>query len=119
MGETTSILESYIAAWNERDPDARRALVATTFADDATYVDPVMSGRGLGEIDSMIAAAQQQFPDHTFALDANADEHNRHVRFGWLLSAQSGDPVAHGTDFALLADDGRLQSVTGFLDPTD
>ena len=116
MMNTTTVVDGYIATWNERDPDARRALVEATFADDADYLDPLMSGRGVREIDAMIAAAQQQFPAHTFTLAAGPDEHNDRVRFSWLVSPAGGEPVAGGTDFALLADDGRLQSVTGFLD---
>jgi hypothetical protein len=30
--------------------------------------------------------------------------------------AESGDAVATGLDFALVADDGRLRAVTGFLE---
>jgi hypothetical protein len=116
MMETTSVVDGYVATWNERDAEARRALVAATFAHDAEYVDPLMSGRGIDGIDTMIAAAQQQFPGHTFALAAGPDEHNDRVRFSWVLSSAEGDAVAGGTDFALLAADGRLQSVTGFLD---
>ena len=120
MASTTTVVDSYIDAWNERDPDARRALVATTFADDADYVDPLMSGHGIAEIDAMIAAAQQQFPEHVFTLAAGPDEHNGRVRFSWTLAPwDTGEPVAGGTDFALLGDDGRLRSVAGFLDPVD
>jgi hypothetical protein len=39
------------------------------------------------------------------------------VRFSWTLSANGGDPVAIGVDFATVADDGRMQAVTGFLEP--
>jgi len=116
MTNTTTVVDCYIATWNERDPEARRALVATTFAHDADYLDPQMSGRGIEEIDAMIAAAQQQFPNHTFALSAGPDGHNDRVRFSWLLAPAGEAAIAAGTDFALLAPDGRIQSVTGFHD---
>jgi hypothetical protein len=38
------------------------------------------------------------------------------VRFSWTLGVPGADPVARGTDMAVLAADGRLASVTGFLD---
>lgn len=119
MTSTTTVVDRYIATWNERDPEARRALVAKTFADDAEYLDPLMSGRGGEQIDAMIAAAQQQFPGHSFTLAAGPDEHNGLVRFSWLLAPADGEPVGGGTDFALLADNGRFQTVTGFLDQVD
>jgi hypothetical protein len=64
----------------------------------------------------MIAAAQQQFPGHRFALVAGPDTHHDRVRFTWSLSANGGEPVAVGVDFATVAPDGRLRSVTGFLE---
>jgi hypothetical protein len=109
----------YIASWNERDPKARRALVAATFAGDADYLDPLMGGRGIEEIDAMTAATQEQFPGHPFTLAAGPDRHNDRLRFSWLLTPGDGEAVAGGTDFALLAKDGRIQSITGFLDPVE
>jgi SnoaL-like domain len=117
MTDTNAIVDSYIATWNERDRQARRALVTATFADDADYLDPMMSGHGTDEIDAMIAAAQQQFPDHMFTLVAGPDQASDRIRFSWLLAPRDGSAVAGGTDFALLGSDGRIQSVTGFLDP--
>ena len=32
---------------------------------------------------------------------------------------ERGEPIARGIDFAVLAEDGRLQSVTGFLEAVD
>jgi hypothetical protein len=115
---TTAVVAGYIATWNETDPARRRALVADTFAADASYLDPLMSGEGHDGIDAMIAAAQQQFPGHRFELSAGPDAHNDRVRFAWdLVGANGGGRVAAGVDFATVADDGRLRSVTGFLEP--
>ena len=111
----TSVVDTYIAAWNEGDADRRRALVGETWTEDGTYVDPLMAGSGPDEIAAMIGAAQAQFPGHRFELDFGPDAHNDVVRFAWTLTAGDG-PVARGTDFATVAADGRLRSVTGFLE---
>jgi len=110
------LVQNYIAMWNATDPERRRALVAEVVTDDASYLDPVMSGHGVEGIDAMIAGAQQQFPGHSFSLVSGPDAHHDRVRFTWSLSANGGDPVAVGVDFATLAEDGRLASVTGFLE---
>jgi SnoaL-like domain len=111
-------VEQYIATWNETDPERRRALVGATWTEDGTYVDPLMSGAGVDGIDAMIAAAQSQFPGHRFELSAGPDAHNDVVRFGWTLHAAGGGAtVAAGVDFATVAPDGRLRTVTGFLEP--
>ncbi|HWV85813.1 MAG TPA: nuclear transport factor 2 family protein [Capillimicrobium sp.] len=106
----------YIAAWNATDAAHRRALVARAFADDATYVDPLMTGEGAERIDAMIAAAQAQYPGHRFTLASGPDVHHDRVRFTWTLTGPDGSPVAIGLDVATIAPDGRLRDVTGFLD---
>jgi hypothetical protein len=111
----TSVVDTYIAAWNEGDAARRRALVGETWTDDGTYLDPLMTGSGPDEIAAMIGAAQAQFPGHRFELADGPDAHNDVVRFAWTLAGEAG-PVARGTDFATVAEDGRLRSVTGFLE---
>jgi hypothetical protein len=115
--DVTTVVDRYIAAWNEGDPAERQALVGATFTEDADYVDPLMSGSGIEGIDAMIGAAQQQFPGHRFALAEGPDAHHDRVRFAWHLVAGDGSRVATGIDFATVATDGRLRSVTGFLEP--
>jgi hypothetical protein len=117
MADVTTVVDGYIAIWNEGDPERRRALIAATYSEDATYVDPLMEGEGVAGIDAMIAGAQAQFPGHRFALAGASDAHHDRVRFGWTLRPEAGgEAVAAGVDFATLAPDGRLRSVTGFLE---
>src|SRR5262249_29377069 len=44
------LVESYLDAWNETDPDVRRAAVAKVWAEDGTYVDPLAAVAGRDEI---------------------------------------------------------------------
>ena len=111
----TNTITTYIAAWNETDPERRRQLVAETFSEDARYLDPLMSGEGQDGIAEMIGAAQSQFPGHRFELAYGPDAHNDVVRFAWTLHGADG-PVANGVDFGTVAEDGRLCNVTGFLE---
>ena len=112
-----ALIDSYIQAWNETDAQRRETLVSRVWADGGTYLDPLMSGAGQQQIAAMIGAAQAQFPEHRFELSFGPDAHNDRVRFAWRLFGPDGDaPVAAGVDFAELAGDGRLRSVTGFLE---
>ncbi len=117
MSATTAVIETYIAMWNESDPRRRRELVAQTVTDDASYLDPMMAGDGIDGISAMIAGAQGQFPGHHFALVSGPDVHHDRLRFSWSLAPHDGEPVAIGTDFATVAQDGRMRSITGFLEP--
>ena len=117
MTDITNLIDGYIATWNEADPQRRRALVAQTWTEDGSYVDPLMTGKGTDGIDAMIAGAQQQFPGHRFVLAGEPDSHHDRVRFSWHLKpVDNDDVVATGHDFGVVADDGRLISVTGFLE---
>jgi hypothetical protein len=112
----STLVDAYLAGWNEPDPDRRRELVVRAFAEDATYLDPLMSGEGQDGIDAMIAGAQQQFPGHRFELAEGPDANHDVVRFAWHLVGEGGARVATGIDFGVLAEDGRLRTVTGFLE---
>ena len=113
----TALAERYIGAFNESDPASRRTLIGRTFAEDGTYVDPLMSGDGQDGIDAMIAGVQTRFPGFSFRLTGKVDGFADRIRFSWELYPPEADvPLVAGTDFAVLASDGRIQMVTGFLD---
>lgn len=116
METARTIAQQYLAAWNERNPLDRRAQIAFLFTDDARYLDPMMRGAGHDGIDAMIAGAQQHFPGHRFELSGTPDGHNDVVRFSWTLLGPENTVAARGTDVATVSPDGRLASVTGFLD---
>src|ERR1700760_369514 len=115
MTNITATVDQYIATWNEADPERRRALAGDVWADDGSYLDPLMRGDGPDEIAAMIGAAQAQFPGHRFELAFGPDAHNDVVRFAWRLVG-AGGAVATGMDFGRVAADGRLSEVTGFLE---
>jgi hypothetical protein len=115
--KTIELIERYLATWNEQDPRRRRTEIDTIWADDARYVDPLGVADGRDAIDTTIAGAQQQFPGLRFRLAGPVDAHHNLARFTWELAA-NGDQEALviGFDVAVLAEDGRLQDVHGFLD---
>lgn len=110
-----TLVDTYIAAWNATAAEERAALVARTWTPQASYVDPVMAGDGHAGIDAMIAGCQARFPGFRFSRRGKLDVHGDNIRFSWDLAPEGGDPVAGGTDFAVI-EDGRMKVVTGFLD---
>jgi hypothetical protein len=116
MTEVMTVVDGYIAMWNETDPERRRSIIEQTWTDDGTYVDPHADVEGADGIDALVVAVQEQFAGHRFVLAAGPDAHHDRVRFTWQLVAESGEAVATGVDFATVADDGRLRAVTGFLE---
>ncbi len=116
MTAVTTVVEGYIAMWNETDPERRRWIIEQTWTADGSYVDPHADVEGADGIDALVAAVQEQFAGHRFVLAAGPDAHHDRVRFTWQLVGEGGDAIATGTDVAVVADDGRLRDVTGFLE---
>ena len=78
------IVERYLETWNETDPDVREAALASVWAEEATYVDPLANVAGRDAISDLIGAVQQQVPGHTFRLvDDDVDAHHNVMRFWW------------------------------------
>ena len=117
MTEVTTVVDGYIAMWNETDPERRRFIIEHTWTEDGSYVDPHAEVAGVDGLDALVAAVQEQFPGHRFVLAAGPDAHHDRMRFTWQLVAEDGGAIATGVDFATVADDGRLRTVTGFLEP--
>jgi len=92
-----SLIDRYIAIWNETDPNQRRDLIAQTWSDDAAYLDPLMRGDGPAGIDAMIQGVQTHFPGFTFRRTSEVDTHNDRVRFAWELGPKDGDAMAGGS----------------------
>ena len=115
MSNYTDLVDRYIAIWNETDDKRRRDLIARTWTEDSTYLDPMIRGEGRGGIDAMIRGVQAQFPGLLFRRTSDVDAHNDRVRFAWELGPEGGAALAGGVDFGVIVGD-RLQAVTGFLD---
>jgi hypothetical protein len=117
MTNVNETVVRYIAAWNERDPKRRRELVAQAFSDEGSYLDAHRQGKGHGAIDAMLATVQSQFPGYRVKLSSGIEAHNDVVRFSWSAGGTEEAPLfLGGTDFAMLAADGRLKTVAGFTD---
>jgi SnoaL-like domain len=110
------IIERYIAAWNEADPERQRSLIDSVWAADGSYTDPLADVRGRDAIDAVIAAAQQQFPGLVFTLGGRVDANHQQARFTWHLGPAGSEPVVIGFDVAVLGAGGQIGAVYGFLD---
>src|SRR5947208_16449762 len=118
MSTINELVVNYLAAWNERDDNRRRDLVARTWTEDGSYVDAHRRAAGHAELDAMIKVAQDQFPGYRLRLVSGIEAHNAHARFSWAAGGAPEAPLfLAGTDFATVSD-GRLKAVTGFVDAT-
>ncbi len=115
--KTEGVPERYVAAWNEPDAEARRRAVVGLWTEDGAYTDPLAAVQGHEAIATVIEGARGMFPGHVFELAGKVNAHHDVVRFGWeLMPEGGGEATVVGFDVAVVAEDGRLRSVYGFLD---
>jgi hypothetical protein len=77
-----------------------------------------MQGEGQSGIDALVQGVHAQFAGHRFRQTSAIDTHHDRLRFSWELAPEDGPAVVAGTDFGVVAADGRLQTITGFFDQT-
>ncbi len=111
----TQIVDAYLAIWNETDSTARKALIADTWTEDASYTDPLADVTGHDGIDALVAAVQEQFPGLVFRRLGEVDAHHQYLRFAWEAGPEGAEALIAGTDAAVISE-GRLRRVVGFLD---
>ncbi len=115
MSDLETLVDTYLAAWNETDPTRRAALVERAWATDGRLIDPPLTAEGHAGISDMAAALHAQFPGHVFRRASGIDTHHEQLRFAWELVAPDGTVALAGVDVGELAADGRLARVTGFF----
>ncbi|WP_407542435.1 DUF3291 domain-containing protein (plasmid) [Deinococcus radiomollis] len=110
------VLTAYLAAWNEKDATARRALLERVWAPDGHYTDPVSQAVTLAELDAIIGAFHVANPGATFTQDDDFDHHHGHVRFHWSVQVRPGVKL-RGMDYGQVNAANLLQTIVGFFGP--
>ena len=116
MSDVTTTVDTYLAMWNEPDPDRRAEHIERAWSEDGRYVDPMFEAAGHAEVGAMVAGVHAQFPGHRFSRIGDVDAHHDELRFAWRLTAPDGTVTVAGIDVGALAADGRLRRMTGFFD---
>ena len=120
MSDVTTVVDAYLAMWNEDDPARRAELVDAAWSPSGRYVDPLLEAEGRDALSDMVAAVHSQYPGQRFRRVSGIDAHHDQVRFAWVLAAPDGAITVAGIDVGTVALDGRLVHVTGFFgDPPE
>jgi len=114
-----AIIDAYVAAWNEADEGARRAFLERAWSDDGVYSDPGAKVEGRDALLKHTGNFQNNPDMKGFSLErvSGVDVHHNVLRFDWALKSPDDKVVMAGVDYGVLADDGRLDSITGFFGP--
>jgi hypothetical protein len=90
MGDATTIVDTYLATWNETDPKRRSQLIERVWADGGRYVDPMLEAQDHAALGEMVAGVQAKFPGHRFRRQSGVDTHHDQLRFAWDLVTPDG-----------------------------
>jgi len=115
MSDVQQVIDDYFAMWNEDDDGRRRIVIQRCFVEDGTYTDPLADVIGYDGISSMVGALRASHAGYSLRLSSAIDQHHDRLRFEWEILDAEGGPYLTGVDLAVLADDGRLVSITGFF----
>jgi len=113
--DVNTVIDRYFAAWNETDTTRRLALIAEAWSPRGRYVDPLCDVSGHDGFDAMVSGLQAQYPGYAVRRTSAIEQHHDQVRFEWEIVTPAGETYLTGVDYAELADDGRLASVSGFF----
>ncbi len=109
MNTPDTVIDTYLASWNEPDPEARSRLIEAAWTGDGRHVDPLADVTGHAALGELVAGLQAQFPDHRIRRVGSIDAHHDQLRFAWVLVAPDDTVVvaATATDVGELAPDGQ------------
>ncbi|MGH3169535.1 MAG: nuclear transport factor 2 family protein [Trebonia sp.] len=112
MTKTADTIERYMAVWNEPNPDARRAAVASVWTADGTEFVEGKQYRGHEELTERVGRAYETFVasgkyDITFADDLA--RHGDMVTFTVQLTAPSGEIDWSARVFLLISPDNLVK----------
>jgi hypothetical protein len=110
-----SLWDRYAASWS-LDAAARASELPACVTGDVTYCDPNGLVQGWQALSDYMGAFQGSVPGGSFRIRSVLHHHDRSLA-QWALHGLDGHALQTGTSFGLLADDGRLQTITGFFDP--
>ena len=106
-----------MAAWNEPDDTARRALLEQCWSDGGVYLDPNVSLAGRDALAAKIGEVLASRPGARLEFMSGIDVHHNVVRFLWRLVRADGTCGDTSIDFGEVGPDGRLVKIVGFFGP--
>lgn len=107
--------QRYVEFWNTDDAAELQRLAARTFAADVSYHAPIGVLARTGALIGFRNQFAQHQPGYLFRDRVEPAVHHDRARLQWELVVD-GQTFATGTDVLELDDDGRITSITGFLD---
>lgn len=108
------VVDRFIAAWNEGDAEARRAILADCFESDGLYRDAYGYVPGRDGLNTFITNARKFMPPMTMTRSGPVRHTHGQLCWPWAVTTADGKPMASGVSAGDCTPEGRFRSVTGF-----
>jgi hypothetical protein len=116
--DVTELVDRYCRVWNEADSSTRADLLASLWANGATYTDPSVYAASAQEVLAHIAAVRARRPGAAVLRTSAVDAHHGVARFAWRVVQADGTALPEGIDIAFISSDGsRIERIIGFFGP--
>ena len=116
--DAPEVVRLYSSVWNEPDTAERLAILERIWAENASFVDPLLDERvtGIDEFNGYLDGFTEAYAGYYFTLQAwtAGDHHHNQLRMRWNFCDPGGALLVEGTDFGVLDANGRLQSIASF-----
>ncbi|MFJ8577947.1 nuclear transport factor 2 family protein [Micromonospora sp. NPDC093277] len=109
-------IDRYVRFWNAEKPDEQRELAAETFTDDVEYCAVIGVFAGREALIGFHGQFTQHMPTAVLHRREEPQVHHDRARLRWEIEVDEGKAFAAGTDVLVFDPDGRISSVTAFLD---
>ncbi|WP_327038027.1 isomerase [Micromonospora maris] len=109
-------VERYVRFWNTGQSEEQRRLAADTFTEEVSYHALVDVLTGVQALIDFRGQFIQRVGAAVFRRRAAPQIHHDRARLMWEIELDSGQSFAAGTDVLVFDADGRISSVSTFLD---
>ena len=135
MSELKSLVDRYVAIWNEPNAEQRRQAVAALWTEDALHVllppqatrdaaaalsvEAIFQSRGHRELETRVTRAYEEFVaagEFNFRSKNDAQRLNDVVKFRWEMVSKKGEVAGVGLEILMLAADGRVCTDYQFIE---
>ncbi len=111
-------VEAFVAAWNERDAEARMRLIERGCAEDVVMRTSGRRVEGHGELDALIADFQARHPGARAVLASAVDVQGRLFRYAGVVGGPTEARGATTLDTGACDDEGKICVLLTFVGAT-
>ena len=114
--DAEAAFRNYLGAFSTTSPAEQDRLIRASVADDLTFSNPGIDGRGVESLLGHIARFQDAFPGSRFRINWIRRQHGQ-VLAEWTQLDGDGSELVTAHSYARLDGTGRIVQFAGFWDP--